>query len=191
MIEPLASLIRKIVIAKAEGFVTDIEKDTIANNNFRKVLYTGKNSQLVLMSLELGMDIGEEVHPDVDQFFRVEKGKGKAVINGVEKPLKDGSAIVVPAGAKHNIINESDKEPLKLYSIYSPPHHLDQVIHKNKEDAEKAEKDKSDVYKGETTEKSTKEAYKTKTKEVDIGGKKIKVKLWTTDSGRLVDQKSD
>jgi len=145
-----SACIRKIAkdMLSAKGFTTDIEKDTLENDNFRKVLYTGKHSQLVLMTLKPDEDIGEEIH-DVDQFFRIEAGKGKVVINDKETTIKDGSAIVVPAGAKHNIINTSDKDPLKLYSIYSPPHHKDQVSHQTKAEAEG---DKSDVYRGKTTE---------------------------------------
>jgi mannose-6-phosphate isomerase-like protein (cupin superfamily) len=119
-----------------KGFVSDIEKDTIDNINFRKVLYTGQHSQLVLMSLKPKEDIGEEIH-DVDQFFRIESGKGLVVINDKETLIKNGSAIVVPAGAQHNVINRSDKDDLKLYSIYSPPHHKNGTIHKTKDDAEK------------------------------------------------------
>lgn len=116
---------------KLKGFVTDIEKDTIDNKNFRKVLYTGKNSQLVLMSLKPKEDIGIEVH-DVDQFFRIDAGSGKVVINDIEHKVSNGFAIVVPAGAKHNVINDGTTD-LKLYSIYSPPHHKDKTVHKTKE----------------------------------------------------------
>lgn len=130
-----------------KGFVTDIETDTKQNDNFRKVLYTGKNSQLVLMSLKPGEDIGEEVHEDVDQFFRVDAGSGKVIINGKETELKNGSALVIPQGAKHNIIN-TGKDDLKVYSIYSPPHHEDGTVHKTKEEA-KADKEHFD---GKTTE---------------------------------------
>lgn len=118
---------------KLKGFVTNIEDDTVKNKNFRKVLYTGKNSQLVLMSLKPKEDIGMEVH-DVDQFFRIDAGSGKVIINGVEHKITNGSAIVVPAGAQHNIINDG-AEDLKLYSLYCPPHHLDKIIHKTKEEA--------------------------------------------------------
>ena len=119
---------------KLKGFVTNIEKDTVKNENFRKVLYTGKNSQLVLMTLKPGEEIGEEVHKDTDQFFRVDSGKGKVVINGKSHDIDDGFAIIIPQGAKHNVIN-TGKKPLKVYTIYSPPHHRDGVIHKTKEDA--------------------------------------------------------
>jgi len=125
---------------KANGFVTDIEKDTVENDNFRKVLFTGKYSQLVLMSLKPNEDIGVETHNNVDQFFRIDEGSGKVLINGKEHELKNGSAFVVPAGSEHNIIANGDG--LKLYSIYSPPNHKDGVIHKTKEDAMADENDK-------------------------------------------------
>lgn len=130
-----------------KGYVTNIEKLTLDNQNFRKVLYTAKNSQLVLMSLLPGEEIGEEVH-DVDQFFRIEKGLGKAVLNGIENDITDGSAVLVPAGTKHNIIN-TGSEHMKLYSLYMPPHHKDGVVHATKEEGES---DASDKYEGKTTE---------------------------------------
>lgn len=117
-----------------KGFITNIEDATKKNEYFRQVLYTGKNAQLTIMHLGPQEDIGKEVH-DVDQFLRIEHGKGHAVINGVSTNISDGSIIIVPAGAEHNIINDSDSEPLKLYTLYSPPHHRDGVIHKTKEDA--------------------------------------------------------
>lgn len=129
------------------GFVINIEKASKENNNFRKVLYTAKNSQLVLMSLKAGEDIGEEVHNNVDQFFRIEQGRGKAVIGGVEHNIEDGSAVVIPAGTKHNIVNDGDSA-MKLYTIYSPPNHRDGVIHETKE---KAMAD-DEHFDGETTE---------------------------------------
>jgi len=119
-----------------KGFNANIEKETLENANFRKVLYTGKHSQLVLMSLRPNEEIGMEVHTDNDQFFRFEKGQGKCVIDGNEYELKDGSAIIVPAGAQHNIINVSSAEDLKLYTIYSPAHHKDGVGRATKEEAE-------------------------------------------------------
>jgi len=118
-----------------KGFHTNIEKDTLENSNFRKVIYTGENLQLVLMSLRPKEDIGMEVHLENDQFFRVEKGSGKCIINGNEYELSDGSAIVVPAGAEHNVINTSEKEELKLYTIYAPPHHKDGIIRNTKKEA--------------------------------------------------------
>jgi len=118
-----------------KGFKGNIEKDTIENTNFRKVLYTGKESQLVLMSLKPGEDIGMEVHTDNDQFFRFEKGTGKVVIDGTEYEVGDGVAVVVPKGAEHNVINTSDSEPLKLYTIYSPAHHKDGIVRRTKEEA--------------------------------------------------------
>ncbi len=118
-----------------KGFHTNIEKDGVENNNFRKVLYTGKHSQLVLMSLKPLEDIGSEVHPDNDQFFRFEKGTGKCIINDTEYELKDGDVIVVPAGAEHNIMNTSASEDLKLYTIYSPAHHKDGIVRATKDEA--------------------------------------------------------
>lgn len=119
-----------------KGFKTNIEKDTLENNNFRKVLYTSKRSQLVLMSLRPNEEIGMEVHLENDQFFRIEKGRGKCVIDGNEYELEDGVAIVVPSGANHNVINTSETEDLKLYTIYSPAHHKDGIIRMTKKEAE-------------------------------------------------------
>jgi len=116
-----------------KGFNSNIEEDTIENNNFRKVLYTGHHSQLVLMSLKPNEEIGMEIHEENDQFFRFEKGTGKCVIDGNEYEVKDGSAIVVPSGAEHNIINTSSTEDLKLYTIYSPAHHKDGVVRATKD----------------------------------------------------------
>jgi mannose-6-phosphate isomerase-like protein (cupin superfamily) len=122
------------------GYTTHIETETVKNSYFRKVLFTGPNSQLVLMSLKPKEEIGMEVHDHVDQFFRIEAGTGKAVIDGKEHPLGDGSAVVVPAGARHNIINTSPDKELKLYTIYSPPNHPDGTVHKDKAEADEAEK---------------------------------------------------
>ncbi len=119
-----------------KGFNANIEKETLENKNFRKVLYTGKHSQLVLMNLKPGEEIGMEVHPDNDQFFRFEKGNGKCIIDGNEYVLENGSVIIVPAGAQHNIINVSDTEELKLYTLYSPAHHKDGVVRLTKAEAE-------------------------------------------------------
>ena len=116
-----------------KGYIDNIEKLTLENENFRKVLYTGKHSQLVLMSLKPNEDIGLEVHPNVDQFFRIEKGQGKVVIDGIEHEISDGSAVIVPAGSEHNVINTSATESLKLYTIYSPANHKDGTIHETKE----------------------------------------------------------
>jgi mannose-6-phosphate isomerase-like protein (cupin superfamily) len=118
------------------GFVGDIEKLTLTNNNFRKVIYTGQHAQLVFMSLLPSEDIGMEVHETTDQFLRIEKGEGKVILNGEEHMLKDGSAIIVPAGTHHNIINTSSTNPMKLYTVYSPSHHKDGTIHKTKKEAE-------------------------------------------------------
>jgi len=121
------------------GFHADIEADTISNNNFRKVLFTGAHSQLVVMSLLPGEDIGMEVHGNVDQFFRFETGEGKAIMNGEEVIFKADDVIIVPAGTNHNIINTSETEPLKLYTIYSPANHPDGTVHATKEEAMAAE----------------------------------------------------
>ncbi len=118
------------------GFVTNIEKDTLENSNFRKVIFTAKNQQLVLMSLAPNEDIGEEVHESVDQFFRIESGEGKVVMNGQESIIGNGSAIIVPAGTRHNVINTSTSAPLRLYTIYSPPNHPDGKIHATKAEAQ-------------------------------------------------------
>jgi mannose-6-phosphate isomerase-like protein (cupin superfamily) len=133
-----------------KGFNANIEKETIENTNFRKVLYTGKHSQLVLMSLKPNEEIGMEVHPDNDQFFRFEKGTGKCIIDGNSYELADGSVIIVPAGAEHNIINTSSTEDLKMYTIYSPAHHKDGIVRATKEEAEKKENDEE--FDGVTTE---------------------------------------
>ena len=117
------------------GFVGNIEELTLANNYFRQVIYTGQHAQLVVMSLLPNEDIGMEVHKITDQFLRIEKGEGKVIMNGEESLIKDGSAIVVPAGTQHNVINTSSVNPLKLYTVYSPPHHKDGTIHKTKQDA--------------------------------------------------------
>jgi mannose-6-phosphate isomerase-like protein (cupin superfamily) len=130
-----------------KGYIENIEKLSLENENFRKVLYTAKNSQLVVMSLKPGEDIGEEVH-QLDQFIRCESGQGKAILDGVEHPISDGSAVVVPAGARHNIINTSSDRPLKLYTLYSPPNHRDGVIHQTKAQAETGE----EHFDGKTTE---------------------------------------
>lgn len=118
------------------GFVGNIEALTLSNSNFRHVVYTGQHAQLVLMCLQSNEDIGEEVHEIVDQFLRVEEGEGKVIINGEEKLIKAGDAIVVPAGARHNLINTSSENQLKLYTVYSPPHHKDGITHKTKQEAE-------------------------------------------------------
>ena len=119
-----------------KGFVTGIEDETKKNTDFRRVLYTGKYSQLVLMRLRPGEEIGEEVHENVDQFFRFEAGNGTVVIDGVKHAVKDGSAAVVPSGARHNVLNTSKTADLKLYTIYSPPEHQDKVVRKTKQDAQ-------------------------------------------------------
>jgi len=127
------------------GYVDDIEAKTLANSFFREVLFTGKYAQLVVMSLLPGEEIGMEVHETVDQFFRVEKGQGKVIMNGEEHEIKDGTAIIVPAGTQHNVLNTSDSEPLKLYTIYSPPNHPQGTIHQTKAEAMKTEEEEHHV----------------------------------------------
>lgn len=117
------------------GFVGNIEEKTLENNYFRQVLYTGQHIQLVLMCLKPNEEIGLEIHEITDQFLRIESGEGKIIINGEEQSIKDGDAIVVPAGAEHNVVNTSSSKKLKLYTIYAPPHHKDGTIHKTKEEA--------------------------------------------------------
>lgn len=130
-----------------KGYVLNLEKDTLANEDFRRVLYTAKHSQLVLMSLQPNEEIGVEVHT-LDQFIRVEAGEGKAVMDGVEHPLADGSAIVIPAGMQHNVINTSATAKMKLYTLYSPAEHQDGVVRATKQDA----LDQPEEFDGKTTE---------------------------------------
>jgi mannose-6-phosphate isomerase-like protein (cupin superfamily) len=122
------------------GFHTNIEEETLKNNNFRKVIFTGKYTQLVLMSLKPSEDIGLETHGNVDQFFRFEAGYGKVIIDKDEYIVKANDVIIVPAGSSHNIINTSDSENLKIYTLYSPPNHPDGTIHNTKKEAEEYEK---------------------------------------------------
>ena len=133
--------------APKKGFVANIEALTEGNTDFRRVLYTGKRMQLVLMAIAPGEDIGEEVHPDVDQFFRVEQGEGELRIDGVATRVKGDDAFIVPAGASHNVIN-TGKEPLKLYTIYAPPEHGDGIVRATKAEAQAAEAH----FDGKTTE---------------------------------------
>ena len=132
-----------------KGYCDNIEQRTVENQDFRRVLYTGKNLQLVLMTLPPGCDIGEEVHEDRDQFFRIEQGRGTVYIDGAPNKVEDDFAVIVPAGARHNVVNDSD-QPLRLYTIYGPPEHKDGVVHKDKAQAE-ADHD-NDEWTGETTE---------------------------------------
>jgi mannose-6-phosphate isomerase-like protein (cupin superfamily) len=118
-----------------KGFAVRLEEQTLKNSDFRRVLYTGPNSQLVLMSLKAGEEIGAEIHHDRDQFFRFEKGEGMVVINHVKHAVKDGTAVIVPAGALHNVINTSKRSALKFYTVYSPPEHIDKTIQHTKSDA--------------------------------------------------------
>ncbi len=117
------------------SYIGNVERESLVNTNFRKVLYTAKYCQLVVMHLQPSEDIGEEVHT-LDQFIRIEKGQAKAVLNDVESPLGDGDAVIVPAGTKHNIINASSTEPVKLYTVYAPPEHRDGTVHVTKADAQ-------------------------------------------------------
>lgn len=132
----------------AKGFVSNIELEAVENPNFRKVMYTGENLQLVLMSLNVGEEIGEEIHEDTDQFFRVESGLAQCFVNGLEHELSAGDVLIVPAGAKHNVINADPERDLKLYTIYSPPHHKDGIVRATKADAVRFEEE----FDGVTTE---------------------------------------
>jgi mannose-6-phosphate isomerase-like protein (cupin superfamily) len=122
------------------GYFGSIEKQTLENENFRKVLFTGKYAQLVVMCLQPGEEIGNEVHNNVDQFFRIEQGEATFLLNGKEKHVAgDGDAVIVPAGTYHNVTNESRDTKMKLYTLYSPPNHPDKTVHKTKAEADKAE----------------------------------------------------
>lgn len=133
-------------------FNANIEQLTLENNNFRKVLYTLQGMQLVLMSLKPGEEIGAEVHPENDQFFRFESGNWKVLIDESVYEVEDGSVIIVPKGSNHNVINTSDTEELKMYTIYTPAHHKDGVIHATKAIAEEAEHAGTDEFDGKTSE---------------------------------------
>jgi mannose-6-phosphate isomerase-like protein (cupin superfamily) len=130
-----------------KGFIGDIEQQTQANDDFRRVIYTGPHMQLVLMALPPGEEIGAEVHQDTDQFFRVEEGTGVVVIDGRESPIESETAIVVPAGARHNIRNTGN-EPLRIYTLYAPPEHAEGTVHRTRADAERA----TEHFTGTTTE---------------------------------------
>jgi len=132
-----------------KGYKTNIEKETRKNKNFRKVLYTSAYSQLVLMSLKPKEESGSEVHEENDQFLRFEGGVGRVMIDDSKYSVKDGDAVVIPAGARHNVINTSATEDLKLYTIYSPPHHKDGIVRKTKEEAEANDEE----FDGKMTEK--------------------------------------
>jgi mannose-6-phosphate isomerase-like protein (cupin superfamily) len=132
-----------------KGFAANLEVETKKNTDFRKVLYTGKFSQLVLMCLKPNEDIGMETHTDVDQFFRFEEGEGVVMIDATKHTVKDGSGVIVPSGAKHNVINTSSTKNLKLYTIYSPPEHQDNVVRKTKQEAIA----RPEEYDGKPTEK--------------------------------------
>lgn len=130
------------------GYKANIENLTTDNSKFRKVLYTGKHTQLVLMAIQPNEEIGLETHHENDQFFRFESGKGKVIIDGTEYEVADGDAVIVPAGSAHNVVNVSPTEILKLYTLYSPPHHKDQIVRETKVEAEKNDEE----YDGMTTE---------------------------------------
>ncbi len=132
-----------------KGYVDNIEEATNSNGDFRRVLYTGKNLQLVLMTLQPGDEIGEEVHEDRDQFFRIEDGRGTVYIDGAPNQVEDDFAVIVPAGARHNVVNTGD-EPLKLYTIYGPPEHRDRIVHRDKAQADADHE--NDHWDGETSE---------------------------------------
>lgn len=131
-----------------KGYKTNIEKDTLENENFRRVLYTAKHFQLVLMSLQVGEEIGEEIHTNIDQFFRFESGNGKCIIDGNMYNVTAGDVVIVPSGAKHNIINTDNKVALKMYTIYAPPNHKDGLTRSTKKEAE----EKGHEFDGKTTE---------------------------------------
>lgn len=122
------------------GYTTNIEQKTLQNDNFREVLYTAPHSQLVVMTLRSGEEIGMEVHQDRDQFIRVESGDGEAILNGERHPLQDGDIVVIPAGTEHNVVNTSATEALRLYTLYSPPEHPDETIHRTKAEADEYER---------------------------------------------------
>lgn len=134
------------------GYHVNLEKITEENTDFRRVLYTGKGSQLVLMCIAPGDEIGLETHPENDQFFRFESGQGKVIINAVEYEVRDGDSVIVPMGAEHNVINLSPDTPLKFYTIYSPAHHKDGLVHKTKAEADADEHEGGHEFDGETTE---------------------------------------
>jgi len=136
-------------VTAKRGYHADIDEATIANNDFRRVVYTGKHLQLVLMSLAPGEEIGEETHEDRDQFFRFEEGEGVVVIDGKDNPVKDDFAVIVPAGACHNVKNTGE-EPLQFYTLYGPPEHKDGTVHATKEQADA--EDEGDHWDGKTTE---------------------------------------
>lgn len=119
-----------------KGFHANIEEETLQSTSFRRVLYTASHCQLVLMCLKPGEEIGMEVHTENDQFFRIEQGEGRCVIDGNTYEVRDGSAIIIPAGAQHNVINVSDTDDLKMYTIYSPAHHKDGIVRRTREEAE-------------------------------------------------------
>ena len=135
-----------------KGYHANLEQLTLDNQNFREVLFTLNGLQLVVMSLQPGEDIGAEIHDENDQFFRFESGKGKVIVDDMVYEVEDGSTVIIPKGANHNIINTSETEALKLYTIYTPAHHKDKVVHATKEIAEEAEHAGTDEFDGVTSE---------------------------------------
>jgi mannose-6-phosphate isomerase-like protein (cupin superfamily) len=125
---------------KMSGFSINIEQKTLEGNNFREVLYTTQRSQLVIMTLQPGEEIGVERHEGHDQFIRIEAGEGVAILDGEKHKLEDGVALVIPAGAEHNVINTSSTEPMRLYTLYTPPEHPDRIIHADKAEADEYER---------------------------------------------------
>ena len=117
-----------------KAFLTNIEEDTLSNEDYRRVVFTGKNTQLVLMTLQPGVEIGQEVHEGHDQFIRIESGTGEVMMDGRVTPISDGSAFIIPSGVEHNVTNTSADEPLRLYTLYSPPEHEDGLVEHTKED---------------------------------------------------------
>lgn len=145
--ESLNSFLSESEESSKKGFFTNIEEDTLNNKNFREVLYTGSNLQLVLMTLKPEEEIGEEIHEQNDQFFRFEAGNGKVIVNNEEYDVKDGDCVIIPAGSSHNIINSGTNE-LKMYTIYAPPHHKDGTLFADKAEAEEMGED----FNGQTSE---------------------------------------
>jgi mannose-6-phosphate isomerase-like protein (cupin superfamily) len=145
--ESLNSFLNESEGSSKKGFFANIEKETLDNKNYRKVLYTGTNLQLVLMSLKPNEEVGEEIHEDNDQFFRFEGGNGKVLVNDTEYEVGDGDSVIIPAGSLHNIINTGTKE-LKMYTIYAPPHHKNDTLFANKDEAEEMGED----FNGQTSE---------------------------------------
>lgn len=158
---------------KMKGYKSNIENDTLENTNFRRVMYSGKYLQLVLMSLKGGEEIGEETHLENDQFFRFESGSGKCFIDGNEYAVKGGDALIVPAGARHNIINSDHQEEFKMYTIYAPPHHKDGILRETKREAIEM----PETFTGQTTEDNLNSLLGNSSNEVAVVADKVLVKI--------------